>query len=533
MKYIIDFVNSATESEITDFISASGGTILRTLRGFEKIYVCEGDALPAQTSIVDHIISDTSHSITLHSDITIPVDDDNWWKITSWAGSEIADDATSISVPSNPDNMHVYVVDSGIDSSHSEFTGQSVTDLWTVSEGDYSDGANHGTAVASLITGNQCGMTTASIFNVKVFHGDGTITLSDLLNALDAIMEHTQANPTVPSVANFSWVIANNDYINSKIEQLIDAGVVCVASAGNQGVALADLTPASVSGVYTVGAYDQNFEPADFSNYSADSGPATGTVNSGRVDIWAPGTGIRIAGANNTLVTGQGTSFSAPIVTASIVYNMSFLEETFVVAFGIPFTVGAASRSANGFMDYARSGLLTLNPPYGSSTNKIASFVQYGNPGYNNFWTSRKGYSNTEAFINNSADLTVLRFIYWPEDVDTVTSVSGGISGVTITNGWLTGTLPELPEGEVLTSWTWEILITSKDGTQTPFVINYGLKTSNRADLDALDPDTLSEELQIFLQGSCADFEPIAGGCLNDCQFGAFCTQNAKTCLCA
>lgn len=116
-----------------------------------------------------------------------------------------------------------------------------------------------------------------------------------------------------------SWIIANRaaDVVNMSFscglyspfaEDMVNAarssGIVMVASAGNNGEA-AVVYPARYDGVIAVGASDMNDQRAGFSNYGEG------------LSLVAPGVGILTTNGPNTYTLADGTSFSAPIVSAT------------------------------------------------------------------------------------------------------------------------------------------------------------------------------------------------------------------------
>ena len=109
--------------------------------------------------------------------------------------------------------------------------------------------------------------------------------------------------------------IGTSEYnvLDEAIAASIEAGVIYVAAAGNDGQDAANYSPAHVDEVITVGAYNQNDGFASFSNH----GPT--------VDILAPGEDIvslsHIPSETKETVSilASGTSHAAPHVTGVIV----------------------------------------------------------------------------------------------------------------------------------------------------------------------------------------------------------------------
>ena len=98
-------------------------------------------------------------------------------------------------------------------------------------------------------------------------------------------------------------------------QEIIAAGVVVVAAAGNSGNAVPVAAPADCPGVIAVGAFSEDFYLASYSNFSA------------RLDVMAPGGDAAFFGENILSVDGsdntswiayQGTSMATPHVTGVV-----------------------------------------------------------------------------------------------------------------------------------------------------------------------------------------------------------------------
>jgi hypothetical protein len=215
-------------------------------------------------------------------------------------------------------------MDSGILHTHSEFTNADINFLYTIND-NYTDNNGHGTAIASVIVGQTCGITSSKLKIVKIFEQNYTTRQSDLLSAFDAIITDKLNNLNKPSILNISWSISKNTYIENKILFLINAGVYVICSAGNSGMPIGDVTPASMSEVISVGSYNKDFQPCDFSSYTPAPG-SIGTTNNetnfGPLDGWAPGVDIMAAKLDGGLANVAGTSISAGLASAVLAYNL-------------------------------------------------------------------------------------------------------------------------------------------------------------------------------------------------------------------
>jgi hypothetical protein len=128
-------------------------------------------------------------------------------------------------------------------------------------------------------------------------------------------------------VLNCSWNIVKNEYIENKFRYLINCGVNVVVAAGNSGLPIENVTPASMPEALTIGSYGPNFEPSNFSNYTNPSiiSNTPNFVNNGQLDGWAPGEQIWVAGLNEQYGYCSGTSISAAIHSGVLAYNLTDL----------------------------------------------------------------------------------------------------------------------------------------------------------------------------------------------------------------
>jgi subtilisin family serine protease len=126
-----------------------------------------------------------------------------------------------------------------------------------------------------------------------------------------------------PDVINNSWGCpvmegCGPDTLRLGAEHLRAAAVMMVVSAGNDGPACGSLNdpPATYAAVFTVGAVDNQGDPADFSN----RGPVTaGTDRALKPDIAAPGVDVRSAVPGGYGEMGwQGTSMAGPHVAGLV-----------------------------------------------------------------------------------------------------------------------------------------------------------------------------------------------------------------------
>ena len=198
-----------------------------------------------------------------------------------------------------------YVVDTGINSTHTEFTGRIKSGFTAVSDGNGTEDCNgHGTHVSGIMAGTKYGVAkSASIVPIRVLGCSGSGSVSGLISGLNwAITDHLAG---VPAVANLSVGAGASSSLNSAVASAVADGITVVVAAGNSNANACSYSPSSAPSAITVGAaVPLNDSRSSFSNY--------GTC----VDIFAPGTSIPSAykGSPNAVATLSGTSMASPFV---------------------------------------------------------------------------------------------------------------------------------------------------------------------------------------------------------------------------
>ncbi|HTL35277.1 MAG TPA: S8 family serine peptidase [Kofleriaceae bacterium] len=195
----------------------------------------------------------------------------------------------------------VYVIDTGLRTSHTEFAGRIPDTLYATTFTNAEDCAGHGTHVAGTIAGKTWGVAKAAkVIPVRVLDCNGSGTEADVILGIDYVAQHHAPL----AVANLSLGGGQSVAEDQAVRNLVASGVTTVISAGNANADACNVTPARVPEAITVGAIGNDDRRASFSNWGAC------------VDIFAPGVMIASAGiANDTAVNVlDGTSMAAPHV---------------------------------------------------------------------------------------------------------------------------------------------------------------------------------------------------------------------------
>jgi subtilisin family serine protease len=165
----------------------------------------------------------------------------------------------------------IYVLDTGLRLTHAEFANDSTntTNARTVScsfdffvsnvsdtERRCRDGIGHGTHVSAIAAGRTVGVAKrASLVMVKIFSDKGESSDAAVLAGIDFVLQQRRIKPkNQPMIVNMSLGKYGIPTFRRAIHKLVDAGVVVVASAGNEQRWSLLKTPGSSRRAITVGA---------------------------------------------------------------------------------------------------------------------------------------------------------------------------------------------------------------------------------------------------------------------------------------
>lgn len=246
------------------------------------------------------------------------------------------------------EGITVYIVDTGIRTTHTEFENRAsfaanfidkvvsllIFDVWLnfqtpnhYFDDQDTDQNGHGSHCAGTIGGKTFGVAKkATLVGVKVLGADGGGSNRGVIQGMSFVAEDvTKKNLSRKAVMNMSLGGSKSTAVNEAINSMIKAGVVPVVAAGNENVDAANSSPASATGAITVGAIDQKTDKrASFSNFGAV------------VDVFAPGVNVLSVDAKSD--TGSkmlsGTSMASPHVAGLAAYLMA-LDPTLTAGDGV------------------------------------------------------------------------------------------------------------------------------------------------------------------------------------------------------
>lgn len=297
----------------------------------------------------------------------------------------------SFSATSDGSGVYVYVVDTGVRTTHTQFTGRVLSGYVASGLGTVEDCEGHGTHVSGTVLGSSVGVAPgASLVPVKVLDCDGNGYVSDVIGGLEWILEDVVTNSRTPAVVNLSLGGSIFADLDNAVNNLISANISVAVAAGNETQDACNVSPARTPLAITVAASTISDAEASFSNYGSC------------VDLFAPGQDILSAWYSGDTAGAvlDGTSMAAPHVAGVIalyletnptatpaqVWNWMRVNAT---GCAVTYPTPRASRSPNRLL-YSGSTLGRPCPPMSvaAGTGDSTSIVS---------WSAPEGFSGTES----------------------------------------------------------------------------------------------------------------------------------------
>jgi subtilisin family serine protease len=205
--------------------------------------------------------------------------------------------------------VRVYVIDTGILASHSQFGGRASN---VYPSGSTTDCHGHGTHVAGTIGGSTYGVAKGALLRgVRVLGCTGSGSISGIIAGIDWV----RLNRINPAVANLSLGGGFSSALNTAVTNLSNSGVFVAVAAGNSNANACNSSPSSATAVFTVASSTKTDAKSSFSNWGSC------------VDAYAPGSSVLSAwiGSNSATNTISGTSMASPHVAGvAALYKATF-----------------------------------------------------------------------------------------------------------------------------------------------------------------------------------------------------------------
>jgi subtilisin family serine protease len=202
--------------------------------------------------------------------------------------------------------VRVYIIDTGINPSHSQFSGRASTVYGS------NDCHGHGTHVAGTVGGTTYGVAKGALIRgVRVLGCTGSGSTSGIIAGMDWV----RVNHIKPAVANMSLGGGFSSSLNTAANNLSNAGVFVAVAAGNSNANACNYSPASATNVTSVMSSTSSDVKSSFSNWGSCT------------HLYAPGSSITSAwySSNTATNTISGTSMASPHVAGvAALYKATF-----------------------------------------------------------------------------------------------------------------------------------------------------------------------------------------------------------------
>nr|WP_052478940.1 S8 family peptidase [Kibdelosporangium sp. MJ126-NF4]CEL21411.1 Alkaline serine exoprotease A precursor [Kibdelosporangium sp. MJ126-NF4]CTQ96022.1 Alkaline serine exoprotease A precursor (EC 3.4.21.-) [Kibdelosporangium sp. MJ126-NF4] len=206
--------------------------------------------------------------------------------------------------------VHVYVLDSGVRRSHTDFAGRVTVEPDFVGDGQNGvDCHGHGTHVAGTIGGTTHGVAKGvHLHSVRVLDCANKARWSWTIQAVNWV----RANARRPAVINMSLGGDLDAALDKAVSDAVQAGITVVVSAQNNAADACGESPGRTPVAITVANATRTDARYSGTPYPSNFGPC--------VDLFGPGTDIVSAGiaSDTATATMTGTSMAAPHVTGTI-----------------------------------------------------------------------------------------------------------------------------------------------------------------------------------------------------------------------
>jgi subtilisin family serine protease len=283
-------------------------------------------------------------------------------------------------------NVKVYIIDTGIRTTHSQFGGRAINGYDAV-DGSLpaADCNGHGTHVAGTVGGSTYGVAKGvTLVAVRVLNCQGSGTNSGVIAGIDWVTSNHPAG--APAVANMSLGGGASTAIDDAVRRSIADGVTYAVASGNSNVDACSSSPARVAEAITVNSSTSSDARSSFSNYGSCT------------DIFAPGSSITSAWYSSDTATNtiSGTSMATPhvagVAALYLAGNTSASPATVWAAIRDSATLNKITSAGSGSPNRLLYSLLGAAPPPPPPPPSGSQLLL--NPGFesgNVSWTATSG----------------------------------------------------------------------------------------------------------------------------------------------
>jgi len=205
----------------------------------------------------------------------------------------------------------VFVIDTGIWDTHTNFQGRADQIADFSGEGDSLDGNGHGTHCAGTVGSATYGVAKGvTLKGIKVLTSSGSGSNAGVINGINYAVQQAGSRSSVLSMSLGGGASTATD---NAVNAASNAGHIVVVASGNDNSNACNYSPARAGGngpnggVITVNSMTTSDARSSFSNYGSCT------------DIWAPGSSITSTwrGSNSAVNTISGTSMACPHVAGA------------------------------------------------------------------------------------------------------------------------------------------------------------------------------------------------------------------------
>lgn len=154
----------------------------------------------------------------------------------------------------------------------------------------------------------------AHLYPVKVLGDDGSGSIQSIVQGIDWAIQNQMDIISM----SLGCSVDPGPMLHNAVKRARAAGIIIVAASGNENTGVG--WPAAYDEVIAVGALDQTFGRAGFSNFGQE------------LDVIAPGTDILSTYLNGSYAKLSGTSMATPVVAGVIALIQSFCRKQGVQA---------------------------------------------------------------------------------------------------------------------------------------------------------------------------------------------------------
>ncbi|MCP2013330.1 subtilisin family serine protease [Deinococcus sp. HSC-46F16] len=277
---------------------------------------------------------------------------------------------------STASGVKAYIIDTGINTAHTNFGGRAVWGTNTTGDGNNSDCQGHGTHVAGTVGSNTWGVAKGvQLVAVKVLGCDGSGTNSGVIAGVNWAVSN---KGSAAAVANMSLGGGFSQAVNDAVNSAASKNLIMAVAAGNENQNACNVSPASAASAITVGSTTNTDARSSFSNYGSC------------LDLFAPGSNITSTWIGSTTATNtiSGTSMATPHVAGAIALLIAGGNSTnsaVTSALLNNATTGKVTDAQTGSPNrllYTGTGSATTPPPSTGTTTTYTGSVSQGTASY-------------------------------------------------------------------------------------------------------------------------------------------------------